>query len=85
MKTRYLLVLVAAVSVAAPVLIVACNGDNSQADGGPQNFDSGNKDVQAQDTGTNDAQQNDGGSDGAACLTFDNTLVPGYPNNIPQP
>ena len=84
MKTRTLLAIAAAVLVAAPLLNVACNGDNSQTDSGPQNFDGG-KDVQVTDTGTNDVQQTDGGSDGAACLTFDNNLVPGYPNNIPQP
>jgi hypothetical protein len=83
MKTRHLLVIVAAASVAAPLLIVACNGDNSQTqDSGPQNNPDASKDVQQQqDTSTNDVQQ----TDGATCLTFDNSLVPGYPNNIPQP
>ena len=84
MKTRNLLALVAVVVVSAPLVNVACNGDSTQTDSGPQNFDAG-KDVQVTDTGTNDVQQTDAGNDGAACLTFDNTLVPGYPNNIPQP
>ena len=84
MKTRNLLAIVATVLVTAPLFNVACNGDNTQTDGGPQNFEAG-KDVQVTDTGTNDGQKTDGGSDGATCLTFDNTLVPGWPNNIPQP
>lgn len=84
MKTRHLLAAVAAVIVAAPLFFVACNGDNSQTqDSGPQNGQDAGKDVQqTQDTGTSDVQQQ---TDGAACLTFDNTLVPGFPNNIPQP
>ncbi len=84
MKTRNLLAVVAAIIVSAPLFFVACNGDNSQTqDSGPQNNPDAGKDVQqTQDTGTNDVQQT---TDGGACLTFDNTLVPGYPNNIPQP
>jgi hypothetical protein len=85
MKTRNLFAVVAAILVSAPLFFVACNGDNSQTqDSGPQNNpDAAGKDVQqTQDTGTNDVQQT---TDGGACLTFDNTLVPGYPNNIPQP
>jgi hypothetical protein len=84
MKTRNLLAIVAAVLVTAPLLnVVACNGDSSQADSGPQNGDSG-KDVTPPppDTGPGPDATPDSGP---PCLTFDNTLVPGYPNNIPQP
>jgi hypothetical protein len=71
--------------------LAACNGDNTQqTDSGPQNGnDSGNKQdvAQQQDTGTqNDASSNPDAPDPCSTgLKFDNTLVPGYPNNIPQP
>ena len=87
MKTRSFLVL-ALVATIPFVTLAACNGDSSQTtDSGPQNGDSGgNKDVAQQNDG---APQNDAGPDAPdPCTTglkFDNTLVPGYPNNVPQP
>ena len=86
MKTRIILVL--AIAASAPLLtLVACNGDNTQTqDGGPQNTPDAAKDVAHQnDTGTG----NDAGPDAPnACstgLVFDNTKVPGWPTNVPQP
>jgi hypothetical protein len=83
MKTRNVLLLCLAVTVPF-VTMAACNGDNSnQTDSGPHN---------GQDTGPDTQPQNDAaadtGTDGGSCstgLSFDNTLVPGWPNNIPQP
>jgi hypothetical protein len=77
MKTRIILAL---------VTIVACSDNNTQTDSGPQNGQDAGKDVaQQNDSGPS----NDAGPDApdpcATGLKFDNTLVPGYPNNIPQP
>ena len=80
MKTRILLL--GAIAVAAPlVTMAACNGDNSNnTDSGPHNGDAASDVQQQNDTGP--------GQDGGSCstgLSFDNTLVPGWPSNIPQP
>ena len=81
MKTRTLFILALAAAVPL-VTMAACNGDNSnQTDSGPHNGQDAAPDIQQQnDTGP--------GHDGGTCTTglaFDNTLVPGWPNNIPQP
>jgi len=83
MKTRVLLAL--AIAAVTPFAFVAgCSSDDSsQTDGGPQN-EAGGKDV----TTDNAQPQPDSGTDGANQCTgpvFDNGLVPGFPNNIPQP
>ena len=84
MKTRTILFLAAALT--APfATMAACNGDNSnQMDGGPKNGDSGSDIQQQNDTGNPDTSNNDGGGCSTG-LSFDNTLVPGWPNSIPQP
>jgi hypothetical protein len=80
MKTRTLIL---ALVITVPALtIAACNGDNTQSDSGPQN-------EAGSDVNSNpDTAKTDAGNDGGSCstgLSFDNTLVPGWPNSIPQP
>ncbi len=86
MKTRIILVL--ALAASAPLLtLVACNGDNSQQqDSGPQNNPDAGKDVaQQSDTGPGTDAAPDAPNACSTGLVFDNTKVPGWPNNIPQP
>ncbi len=77
MKTRSIILLAVAGAAAVPfITLAACNGDSSsQTDGG--------NDVNTSDVNN----KTDGGTDSSCAtgLAFDNTLVPGWPNNIPQP
>lgn len=82
MKTRVLLALV--IAAATPLVFVAgCSDSSSQTDGGPQNEAGGNDAAVDSNPGTDSGT--DGGNTCTTGLVFDNTLVPGWPNNVPQP
>lgn len=83
-----------ALIAAAPLTMLgACSSDDSsQQDGGPQNKpDTGTDSTLPQDSGTQQdtSTANDAGIDApnpcSTGITFDNTVVPGWPNNVPAP
>lgn len=91
MKTKsfYALALAAALPFA---MLGACTSDDSSTqDSGPQNKpDTGAGDANTQqDTAAQDVSTNDAGIDApnpcSTGITFDNTVVPGWPNNVPTP
>ena len=86
MKTRNLCLALALTAI-APVAFFACSSDDSsQQDGGPHNGQDATTDTGNPETSTtSDASTPDAPNACATGLVFDNTLVPGWPNNIPQP
>lgn len=90
MKTKSLFVLAFAAALPFSMLAACTSDDSSQQDGGPQNKpDTGTDSTTQQDTGTQDTSTSDAGADApnpcATGITYDNSVVPGWPNNVPTP
>ncbi len=81
-----------AIIAAVPLTMLgACSSDDSsQQDSGPQNKpDTGTDSTLPQDSGPQETSTNDAGVDApnpcSTGITFDNSVVPGWPNNVPAP